>query len=59
MDSSSLTFATRFCQNLHPDITSTDGTKEVLERYVNHPQVIESSQKRLTNTDLHREFRLK
>ena len=42
------------------DITSTDGTKEVLERYVHHPQVYVEFSDAIDGTpDLHRQFRLK
>ena len=42
------------------DITSTDGTKEILERYVNHPQIHVEFSKAIDGTPhLHRQFRLK
>ena len=42
------------------DISSTDGTKEVLERYVNHPQIYVEFSEAIDGTpDLHRQFRLK
>ena len=42
------------------DITSTDGTREILQQYAHHPQIVVEFSEAIDGTpDLHRQFRLK